>query len=183
MYGGAAPPRTGAHHASIAPYGPYATREGGPVYLAIQNAREWDALLRRECCGSPSWPTTSGSGRTRRACAIGRRSTQSLPMCSDELTAGRTVNAARRRPASPTLGLAILATFPIIRNSRAAIAGATSIRRPAPLRALLPPVEMTDVDPVDGRRSGARPAHRADSLPELGFDADAIAKWRREGTI
>ena len=39
--GGVPPRRTGAHHASITPYGPYETGEGGPVYLAIQNAREW----------------------------------------------------------------------------------------------------------------------------------------------
>jgi itaconate CoA-transferase len=40
-YGGAAPPRTGLHHASIAPYGPYASRDGREVMIAIQNEREW----------------------------------------------------------------------------------------------------------------------------------------------
>ena len=41
-YGGSAPRRTGANHASIAPYGPYDTREGGAILLGIQNAREWE---------------------------------------------------------------------------------------------------------------------------------------------
>jgi itaconate CoA-transferase len=41
MYGGTAPARTGAAHASIAPYGPFTSREGASVYLAIQNEREW----------------------------------------------------------------------------------------------------------------------------------------------
>jgi len=34
------PPRTGAAHASIYPYGPFATRDGA-VILGIQNEREW----------------------------------------------------------------------------------------------------------------------------------------------
>jgi itaconate CoA-transferase len=37
------PPRTGASHASIYPYGPFATRDGA-VLLGIQNEREWTAF-------------------------------------------------------------------------------------------------------------------------------------------
>jgi itaconate CoA-transferase len=37
------PPRTGAAHASIYPYGPFATRDGA-VLLGIQNEREWTAF-------------------------------------------------------------------------------------------------------------------------------------------
>lgn len=40
-YGGSAPPRTGASHATIAPYGPFATGDGKAVFLGIQNEREW----------------------------------------------------------------------------------------------------------------------------------------------
>ncbi|MCS7235514.1 MAG: CaiB/BaiF CoA-transferase family protein [Armatimonadota bacterium] len=39
-YGGRAPERTGAHHATIAPYGPFPARDG-VIFLAIQNDREW----------------------------------------------------------------------------------------------------------------------------------------------
>lgn len=39
-YGGAPPPRSGAHHASIAPYGPFEAADG-VVFLAVQNDREW----------------------------------------------------------------------------------------------------------------------------------------------
>jgi itaconate CoA-transferase len=42
-YGGNAPARTGAAHATIAPYGPFATSDG-QVLLAIQNEREWRRL-------------------------------------------------------------------------------------------------------------------------------------------
>ena len=37
------PPRTGASHSSIYPYGPFATRDGA-VILGIQNEREWAAF-------------------------------------------------------------------------------------------------------------------------------------------
>jgi itaconate CoA-transferase len=41
--GAAPPPRTGASHASIYPYGPFATQDGA-VLLGIQNEREWVAF-------------------------------------------------------------------------------------------------------------------------------------------
>ena len=40
-YGGTAPPRTGAAHATIYPYGPFPTGNGGTVFFGIQNEREW----------------------------------------------------------------------------------------------------------------------------------------------
>ena len=40
-YGGSAPPRSGAHHATIAPYGPFAAGDGGSVFLSVQNEREF----------------------------------------------------------------------------------------------------------------------------------------------
>ncbi|MDO8699794.1 MAG: CaiB/BaiF CoA-transferase family protein [Rhodoferax sp.] len=39
--GAAPPPRTGASHASIYPYGPFAAGDGGSVMLGLQNEREW----------------------------------------------------------------------------------------------------------------------------------------------
>ena len=43
--GQGAPKRNGARHATIAPYGPYATRDGRTLLIGIQNEREW----RRFC--------------------------------------------------------------------------------------------------------------------------------------
>ncbi|WP_336713794.1 CaiB/BaiF CoA transferase family protein [Arthrobacter sp. USHLN218] len=40
QYGGVQQPRTGAQHATIAPYGPFATADG-TVFFSIQNEREW----------------------------------------------------------------------------------------------------------------------------------------------
>jgi crotonobetainyl-CoA:carnitine CoA-transferase CaiB-like acyl-CoA transferase len=51
-YGGQPWRRTGARHASIAPYGPYRTGDGQTIYLGIQNDREWD-LFCREILGRP----------------------------------------------------------------------------------------------------------------------------------
>ena len=44
MYTGSPPPRTGASHATIAPYGTFRTAGGGSVQLAVQNDREWRRL-------------------------------------------------------------------------------------------------------------------------------------------
>ena len=41
-YGGEAPPRSGAHHATIVPYGPFKAGDGGTVFLSIQNEREFE---------------------------------------------------------------------------------------------------------------------------------------------
>jgi itaconate CoA-transferase len=41
-YGGEQPPRTGAHHATIVPYGPFKAGDGKTVFLSIQNEREFE---------------------------------------------------------------------------------------------------------------------------------------------
>jgi itaconate CoA-transferase len=46
VYGGQPARRTGARHASISPYGPYAV-PGGQVFIGLQNEREWAVLCER----------------------------------------------------------------------------------------------------------------------------------------
>ncbi|MFE4019494.1 CaiB/BaiF CoA transferase family protein [Streptomyces sp. NPDC059101] len=46
-YGGTTPPRSGAEHAAIAPYGPYRAAGGTRVFLGVQNEREWAAFCTR----------------------------------------------------------------------------------------------------------------------------------------
>lgn len=46
VYGGTPPPRTGASHAAIAPYGPFSCAAGQQVFLGIQNEREWRSFCR-----------------------------------------------------------------------------------------------------------------------------------------
>jgi itaconate CoA-transferase len=44
--GAAQPPRAGAEHATICPYGPFPTGDGRTVMLGLQNEREWAAFCR-----------------------------------------------------------------------------------------------------------------------------------------
>lgn len=46
VYGDRATRRTGARHASIAPYGPYRTGDGSAVFLGVQSDREWGIVCR-----------------------------------------------------------------------------------------------------------------------------------------
>lgn len=53
LHTGAAPRRTGLHHSTIAPYGPYATADESGVIVAVQNDAQW----RRFCAvalGAPA---------------------------------------------------------------------------------------------------------------------------------
>ncbi len=45
--GAAAPPRAGASHATIYPYGPFAAGDGKTVMLGLQNEREWALFCER----------------------------------------------------------------------------------------------------------------------------------------
>ncbi|OGA60371.1 MAG: hypothetical protein A3G81_04555 [Betaproteobacteria bacterium RIFCSPLOWO2_12_FULL_65_14] len=46
-YGGSPPPRSGAHHSTIVPYGPFHAGDGGSVFLSVQNEREFRAFCER----------------------------------------------------------------------------------------------------------------------------------------
>jgi itaconate CoA-transferase len=43
-YGGTAPPRSGAHHSTIVPYGPFRAGDGQTVFISVQNEREFAAF-------------------------------------------------------------------------------------------------------------------------------------------
>lgn len=63
-YGGAQPPRLGAQHATIAPYGTYRAADGREVLFSVQNEREWAALCtgflaRPELTDDPRFATGS----------------------------------------------------------------------------------------------------------------------------
>jgi len=65
--GASAPPRSGASHATIYPYGPFAAGDGKTVMLGLQNEREWaafcaDVLQRPELAADPRF-----SGNSRRS--------------------------------------------------------------------------------------------------------------------
>jgi itaconate CoA-transferase len=53
-YGGSAPPRSGAFHATIAPYGPFAAGDGQTIFLGVQNDREF-ARFAEVVLGEPAF--------------------------------------------------------------------------------------------------------------------------------
>ena len=69
------PPRTGAAHATIYPYGPFPTGDGGTVMLGLQNEREWVNVLRQGAAatrareGSSAFPATRSASPSAKRCA------------------------------------------------------------------------------------------------------------------
>ncbi|MDZ7780023.1 MAG: CaiB/BaiF CoA-transferase family protein [Gemmatimonadota bacterium] len=89
VYGGRAPERTGLRHPSIAPYGPFDSRDGDTVLVAVQNEREWVRLCERvldrpELAIDPRFTDNPGRVEHRNALvaelqdAMGRLSTDEL---------------------------------------------------------------------------------------------------------
>jgi len=71
-YGGAAPPRSGAHHATIVPYGPFKAGDGGTVFLSVQNEREFErfcefVLEKKALCLDPRFSTGLSRPKNRNA--------------------------------------------------------------------------------------------------------------------
>jgi crotonobetainyl-CoA:carnitine CoA-transferase CaiB-like acyl-CoA transferase len=63
-YGGSPPPRNGAKHAAISPYGPYTAGDGAVVFIGVQNEREWavrceSVLGRPELAADPRFERNS----------------------------------------------------------------------------------------------------------------------------
>jgi itaconate CoA-transferase len=179
-YGGSAPPRSGPDHASIAPYGPFRSREGGDVYLGIQNGREWtrfcaDVLRAPDLADDQRFRTNSSRVEHRVALheaieAVFRD--LSAPEIIERLEAAR-IAYARLNSVAEFVEHPQLTARDCWRDIESPV---------GPLRALVPPVRMEGVEPV----MNAVPSlgqHSQTILEELGFDSDTIARWRKEGTI
>jgi len=66
------PPRSGASHATIYPYGPFAAGDGRTVILGLQNEREWRVFCERvlerpELAADPRFSTNSRRSQARDA--------------------------------------------------------------------------------------------------------------------
>jgi crotonobetainyl-CoA:carnitine CoA-transferase CaiB-like acyl-CoA transferase len=179
-HGGTPPPRTGAHHATIAPYGPYATREGGAVCLAVQNPREWarfcEVVLEQPAMASDE-RFRSNPDRVRNRLA--------LDAAIDSVFRRLTALEVRARLDAADIAYARVASIDdfVAHPQLAARDRWREVDAPSgSFRALVPPVEMSGVTPV----MGAVPAlgQQTDAiLAELGFSRDTIAAWRHEGAI
>jgi itaconate CoA-transferase len=168
VYGAQAPGRTGARHASISPYGPFAAADG-QVFLGLQNEREW-VVLCRDILGQPALiedarfaTNTDRVAHDGELTLIIEAAFRALTVAEVEarLDAAGIANARLRTPAE-------FAAHPQL----AARDRWRDIGTPGgPVRALLPPVT------VAGRESamGDIPAlgeHTAAILAELGLAPD-----------
>ncbi len=179
-YSGASLSRSGADHASIAPYGPFMSREGGAVSLGIQNAREWTKF----CAEVLQRPQLADDERFRsNSLRVANRTAldDEINAVFLELTTSEIVQRldaagianARMNSISDFVAHPQLSARDLWRD----------VDSPAGrLRALLPPVHIEGVE----ARMDAIPAlgqHSDTILEELGFDRPTIAAWRKEGMI
>jgi itaconate CoA-transferase len=179
-YGGSEIPRSGASHATIAPYELFVSQDGVEIYLAIQNVREWtrfcDFVL-----GHPEW-AEDPRFHTNAMRVLHRPEMHQLiadvfgSLSSTEVLDRlelADIACARRNSIAEFLDHPQL----LGRNRWSTVDSPVG-----PLRALLPPVLMDGVDPVMGRVPSLG-QHSQAILEELGFDADTIAEWRKEQMI
>ena len=179
-YGGTAPARTGAFHASIAPYGPVPTADGQPVYLAVQNAAEWARLctnvLQRPALSDDERFRTNPARVTHRQALDREIGSVTSTLTSAELIAR--LDAADIAYARMNTMAEFLAHPQLIARGRW-----RDVESPAgPIHALAPAVSIDNEE----ARMGPIPAlgaHTDAILRELGYNAETIAAWRAARTI
>jgi itaconate CoA-transferase len=179
-YGGSPPPRTGARHAAIAPYGPFTAGDGQVVYLGLQNEREWvrfcEAVLARpELARDPRFVTNAL--RVEHQEALAEMITASFAERSGEEVITRLEAAgianARMRSMGEFLDHPQLAARDRWRLVESPV---------GPLRALVPPFGIEGLEPVMGPVP-ALGEHTDAILQELGVAPNVVAEWRRAGVI
>ena len=171
VYGGTPPPRTGASHAAIAPYGPFSCQDGKLVFLGIQNQREWavfcESVLRKPgLAADPRF--ASNSRRVTHRDRPGRGDQPDLPH-DGERGGGR---AGSTPPTSPTPGSATCPSWPSTRSSRRRHRWPEVDSPVGALRTLMPPATLDGDEPVMGRIPEPG-EHTAAVLAELGISEEA----------
>jgi itaconate CoA-transferase len=179
-YGGAPPPRSGARHAVIAPYGPYVAGDGRTVYLGLQNEREWarfceKVLQRPDMATDPRF--SSNSRRVEHRDEMDAIITEAFrPLTADAVVA---------RLEAAQIANARMRTVPefIEHPQLEARHRWREVDSPVgPIRMLRPPFVFDGMEPV----MGPIPAVGAQTdaiLGELGVARETIAQWRERGVI
>ena len=179
-YGGSPPPRSGAHHASIVPYGPFRAGDGGTVFLSIQNEREFarfcEVVLRNEALTSDA-RFSSGPARQQNREAMHAEIDRVFSRLSAE-----EVVARLERADIANARLNDMAQF--WRHPQLEARGRwRKVASPAgELDMLKPPFNLDGMEP----RMDPIPAlgeHTQAVLEELGFSAAEVQGLRREGAI
>ena len=178
--GAAPPPRAGAAHATIYPYGPFPAGDGRSVMLGLQNEREWatfcDRVLQRpELRTDPRFdsnPKRSEAREALRAIIVEVFSTLTAEAVVARLDEAQIGNARMNE-------MADLWAHPQL----AARDRWREVDSPAgPVRALRPPglpegIEAR-MDPIPGVGE-----HTDAILTEIGYTPEAIAGLRQQGAV
>jgi itaconate CoA-transferase len=180
MYGGSEPPRSGARHSSIAPYGPFECGDGERIFFGIQNEREWERFCEA-VLGRPEMASDelfdNNSRRVENREALEEEISAILGEISSEEAIDKLENAgianARMRTVQELIEHPQLEA-----RDRWHDVGSPA----GPLRALLPPVAMSDAEPVMAPIPGVG-EHTEEILKELSYDEAAIGALRREAAI
>jgi itaconate CoA-transferase len=179
-YGGNPPPRTGAAHATIVPYGPFKAGDGKTVFLGVQNEREF-ARFCEQVLGQPGLPKdarfATGSARNEHRAEMNA--------IVEKVFAGMTAPQIVEKLEAAGIANARLNTMQEFwdhpqleaRNRHRAVDSPAG-----QFDALLPPINIAGLDPA----VSAVPAvgeHTRAILGELGYDARAIDKLSSEGAV
>ena len=174
------PPRGGAAHATIFPYGPFAAGDGKAVMLGLQNEREWQTfcakvLQRPQLASDPRFDSNARRVAARDALASiideafsGLSGEQVVQRLEEAQIANAHVNGMREVWTHPQL---------------AARQRWTEVVSPAgAIPALRPPALPASFD----ARMDAIPAlgqHTDALLAEFGFEPATIARWHADGVV
>jgi len=179
-YGGEPPPRSGAYHATIVPYGPFKAGDGGTVFLSVQNEREFgrfcaEVLLDPALASDPRF--SSGPARQQHRAALHGEIERALGGLSSEALVHRLEQA--------DIANARLNTMEEFwRHPQLGARGRwREVGSPAGDIAMLkPPFNLDGMEP----RMDPIPAlgeHTEGVLRELGFSESEIQVLRRGGAI
>lgn len=174
------PPRAGASHASIYPYGPFEAGDGGTVMLGLQNEREWSAFCETVLNDAALATDPRFASNARRNEHRAELQVLVLAVFRDLSTAQVLERLDAARIANARVNdMAGLWAHPQLRSR----ARWTSVGSPAgPIPALLPPGNSNAFD----HRMDPVPAvgqHTDAILRELGLDDGRIAAMRSSGAI
>lgn len=174
------PPRTGAAHATIFPYGPFASGDGGAVMLGLQNEREWkvfcEAVLRRpELATDPLYDSNV------------RRVENREPLTASIVASFSSLTAAEIIARLDQAGIAnarVNAMHELWDHPQLAARDRwrTIDSSVGPLPALLPPASSDHFEP----RMDAVPAlgqHSEAILRELGYSEKEIKELQKSGAV
>jgi itaconate CoA-transferase len=180
MYGGKEPPRTGASHAAIAPYGPFECGDGEVIFLGIQNEREWERFCKvvlEQPALAEDERFASNSERVENRDDLHKEIEAILEELSSEEAIERLDGAkianARMRTVQDFLDHPQLEARDRWRDVGSPV---------GPLRALLPPAIMDGAEPVMAPIPGVG-EHTDKILAELGYRDDAVATLRQSAAI